>query len=100
MVQIVGDGPTLGGDFEDFAGGVGQVEKDFGGREGVTFETEAVVHFVGGRVAELSAGFQGAEGGAEGKRGGGGFEFRIIISGKPVAKIGGAKGKDAAGIDA
>ena len=30
MAEVVGDGPALGGDFEDFAGGVCQVEEDFG----------------------------------------------------------------------
>ena len=38
--------------------------------------------------------------GAEGERGGGGFEFGIVVGGDPVAEIGGAEGEDAAGINA
>ena len=98
LVEVVGDGPALGGDFEDFAGGVRQVEEDFGWSVGIAFEADTVVDLLGGRVAVLGAGFEGAENGAEGERGGGGFEFRIVVGGDPVAEIGGANGKNAAGI--
>jgi hypothetical protein len=97
LVEVVGDGPALGGDFQDFADGVCQVEEDFGWCEGIAFEAYAMIDLLGGRVA-VGAGFQGAENGAESERGGGRFEFGIVPGGDPVTEIGGAEREDAAGI--
>ncbi len=98
LAQIIGNGPALRGDFEDFAVGVGQIYEDFGRGEGVAFEADTVVDFLGARIPVLGAGFQGAKNDAEGERGGGGLEFRIEVGSEPVAKISGAEGEDAAGI--
>ncbi len=100
MMKIVCDGPTLGGDFEDFAGGVSQVEEDFGWYERIAFEANTMVDLLGWRVAILGASFECAEDSAESEGGRNGFKFGIVIGGEPVVKIGRAEGEDAAGIDA
>jgi hypothetical protein len=98
-VQIVGDAPALGGDFDDFAGGIGEIEEDFRGNIGIAFKADTVVDFLDLCVAVLGARFEGTKDGAQGERGGGGFVFGIVIGGEPVAKIGGAQRQDAARID-
>jgi hypothetical protein len=90
----------LGGDFENVTGGVGQVEQNFGGSEGIALEADAVVDLLGGRAVVLGAGLEGAESGAQRERGGRGFKFRKVIGRDPVTKIGGAKREGAAGINA
>jgi hypothetical protein len=98
LAQVVGDGLTLGGDFEEIAIGVCEIEKDFGWDERIAIESEAVGDLLRGRIAISGAGFEGAQNGAEGERGGGGFELGIIIGGEPIAEIGGAERDDAPGL--
>lgn len=98
--EIVGNGPAMGGDFEDFAGGVGEIEEDFRGCVGIALEADAVVDLLGGRVAVLGTGFQGAENGTQGERRRRSFVFGVVVGGEPVAKIGRAEGEDATGINA
>ena len=99
LAEIVGEGPALGGDFEDFAVGVGEVEEDFGGNEGIAFKADAVSDLFSGHIAVLGARFKGADHGAEGEQRGGGFEFFEIVGREPIAEVGGAKGEDALGFD-
>ena len=86
--QVAGDGPALGGDFEDFAGGIREVDEDLGWGEWIAFEADAMAESLGGRIAVLGAGLESAEDGAEGERGRRGFELGIVISGEPVAEAG------------
>ena len=94
MVERVGEGPALGGDFQDFGVRICEVEENFRGGVAVTLEANAVIHFLGWQIAIFGAGFEGAEDVAEGERGGCGFEFGIEVGGDPVAEIGGANGDE------
>ena len=85
------DVPSGGGDFEEAAGGIGEVEEEGGGTGGAIAGADAAVdaeaELIG--IAE-GAGFEEVEGGAEGVGRRDGGEVRGVLAEEPVAEGGGA----------
>src|ERR1039457_1979714 len=87
-----GDGPALGGDFDELACGVGEVEEDFVGGGGKTAAVDAVGD------AEIAAlgiagglGFEVMENGVEGVGGGDGVVEGEALVENPLTEGAGAK---------
>jgi hypothetical protein len=64
--EVVSDLPASGGDFQDIARGVGEIENDFRRKEGIAFKTEALLDWLRGEIAVARAGFECSQCGAEG----------------------------------
>ena len=88
-----GDLPARGGDFDELAVGVGEIEEDFldgGVAAGIDAEGDADLAAVG--IAD-GLGFEVMEDGGEGVGGGDGVEFGVGLIVEPLAEGAGADGE-------
>lgn len=95
---VVGDGPVVGGDVDDPAGAVLDVEIEVWGAGGIGVWSRAEIHGAAGSRDVKGEGLEGVDGGAEGGFSGGGEGLLIVAVDEPVAGNGGANGDGLAGV--
>jgi hypothetical protein len=89
-----GDGPALGGDGDELAVGIGEIEEDLA-REGAAAGADATPDGEGLAIGgEFGLSFEVMEDGVKGVGGGEGIVFGEELEEEPVAEGGGADGKD------
>ena len=96
--DAVADGslPTGGGDLDELAFGIGEIEEDLFGEGAVAARIDAAgdADVAGFRVAG-GLGFEAMADGGEGVGGGDGFEFGVALAEEPFAEGAGADGEGA-----